>query len=834
MKFLYSIMIVQLVFALPLSNKCHCQVKENVQDVEMPLYMLTYDHGGLILWGSDHFRERLRNAINWLDKYPGFKIGLDNEAYVYDYLSDNEPDLLQEMKGYLEKYEGRFGIGTCTYGQPLSTFIGGESNIRQIGYALESNKKHFNYNNSIYLMSEHAMHAQIPQIIDGFGFKGAIMRTHFMMYGYNPEFDEPFGWWVGLDGTRIPTVPTYKGEGAEFGKTPIDNWILTRYPGPECDISLRDFKNQFKNITPLLATRADDSGLRREELVKQYEGKPGYRWILLDEMLSLYPEPQAEFITRPNDFKVRMPWGYCGNEIWNTSRKAEVQALIAERLNAVTYLLKGEDHEANLHDSWKHLLLAQHHDVQIVGLLPDARQHLEISMIQSNKVIDASFGYLTEQIKGEGIKQVTVFNPLSWPRKDWIETSVNFVKGEAKDITVKNNGVEVPSVIIEANRFSDGSILEGRVLFEAASSGFGLRNYSLIPESTDWHMTESNISVDYDKLHIITPVLDIWLDEQGGFKSLTDRRTGKKIFINSRRSAFFEGLINGQEETSKGRWIIEEGNDNSPWVIAREYGFIADIPYIFRIKVFENSPTIECSVSFSFNGQKIGQLSNNVREDVSPFIHEKKLRFKFFPDLKEKPVGVRDLPFAIAETNDRYIEGNFWTAVSDNHNGIAVFNKGNMCLVRENDGGYSIPLSYAMYYIWGTRMLKGDYNYEFAIHPFNNDWKKADLHRKAITYNFPVLHRSSVPGVGSIKDQIEFIDIGSDNVIMSAFYTEDGKVITRMYESQGKSSEVPVNVLMNYQEIHEIDLAGNKVDEFKERIRFNPWQIKTIQIEFQD
>ena len=32
MKFLYSIMIVQLVFALPLSNKCHCQVKENVQD----------------------------------------------------------------------------------------------------------------------------------------------------------------------------------------------------------------------------------------------------------------------------------------------------------------------------------------------------------------------------------------------------------------------------------------------------------------------------------------------------------------------------------------------------------------------------------------------------------------------------------------------------------------------------------------------------------------------------------------------------------------------------------------------------------------------------------
>lgn len=53
-------------------------------------YMLTYDHGGLILWGSEHFRERLRNAIALLDKYPSFKIGLDNEAQIYDYFAEND------------------------------------------------------------------------------------------------------------------------------------------------------------------------------------------------------------------------------------------------------------------------------------------------------------------------------------------------------------------------------------------------------------------------------------------------------------------------------------------------------------------------------------------------------------------------------------------------------------------------------------------------------------------------------------------------------------------------------------------------------------------------
>ena len=54
-------------------------------------YMLTYDHGGLILWGEDHFLERLENAIEWLDKYPSFKIGLENEAQIYDHFGENSP-----------------------------------------------------------------------------------------------------------------------------------------------------------------------------------------------------------------------------------------------------------------------------------------------------------------------------------------------------------------------------------------------------------------------------------------------------------------------------------------------------------------------------------------------------------------------------------------------------------------------------------------------------------------------------------------------------------------------------------------------------------------------
>ncbi len=802
----------------------------NMSTVDNPMYMITYDHGGLILWGTDHFEERLDNAVEWLNTYPGFKIGLDNEAYVYDYLSENQPELLGKIQQYLKTYNGRFGIGSCTYGQPLSTFIGEESNIRQIGYALETNMKYFNYENKVYLMSEHAMHAQIPQILKGFGFEGAIMRTHYMMYGYNPTYDEPFGWWKGMDGSSIPTIPTYKGEGAAFGKTPVDNWILTRYPGPDAQLSLKDFRKQFNHINPLLATRADDSDLRKEDLVKEYEGNKSYQWILLDELLSLYPEPKAEFKTQPDDFSVRMPWGYCGNEIWNKSRETEVKLLTTERLAVLDFLINGKNYEKKLDNAWKHLLLAQHHDIQIVGLLPDARQHLNISLNESGSVQQQVLEDLARNVKGEGTRQVLVFNPLSWSRKQWVTTKVQFKRGQAKDVAVYCGKERVVSTILNANRFSSGYIMECEIAFQANLDNIGLKVYTLNPlieiESAD----AAAINVDYEKLQINTPFYDLQLFENGGIKSLFNKKTGKHIFRSGTRSAYLTGLIDGKDCESAGKWIISKVDRESPWLIATEYGFIADIPYTIQLKIEVDSPLLDWKVTTQLDSQRIGELSDNQRESVSPFIHEKKLRFKFYSNLDNPSRGIRDLPFVIAETNDKYIQGNYWTAVEDNTKGMAVFNKGTMCLVNEEDGGNSIPLIYAMYYIWGTRMLKGEYEYEFVLLPYTGNWRTAEIHKKAISYNFPFIYKTTNSQNGTYGPDLKILDIQSNDVILSALYINNGKVITRMYDCSGSQSEISIVNRINSDRIVETDLTGNKINEVGDTITFGPWQIKTFEL----
>ena len=773
-----------------------------------PLYLLTYDHGGLVLWGIDHFRKYLQSAVEWLDRYPSFKIGLDNEAFTYDYMAEKAPELLAELRALLVKYKGRFGIGTCTYGQPLIQFVNEESNIRQIGYALETDRRLLGVAPPIYIMSEHAMHSQIPQIAAGFGFAGAIMRTHFMMYGYNPTFDAAIGWWVGADGSRIATVPTYKGEGAEFGKTTVDTWMLTRYPSNDSKISPADFRQQFERIQPALATRADDSGLRREELVKEIEGKPGFRWVLLEEILPNFPKPQAEFKTQPNDFTVRMPWGYCGNRIWDTSRRAEVSVLTAERLAAMELLTGGTNREAALRESWRNLLVAQHHDIQICGLLDEANKYLPESLDASRRASGLSLFHVAGRMKGGPLGQITVFNPHSWPRRDWIEVDVDAPPVEG-GIGLARDRKAVPAAQIG-----------GRIALLAEAPPLGFATYEVRAGGA----TAPRSGVAVEDFAIRTQQLEIKLNPKGGIESIADRKT-RRILV---KGSLFAGRIEGKPEESAGAWRTSL---RGPFGSAVEQGSIGGIPYLLELAVPPDSPRIDVRATFQFDGQRIGVLSDNKRDARSAFIHEEKLRFKMFPASGPDAIGIRDLPFVISETKDRYVEGNYWTALSDGQTGVAVFNRGAMGSVRETDGGFSIPLAHAMFYIWNTRMLTGEFSYEFALYPFTGDWRAAGLHRRALEYNAPLSASYSLEGDGSLGAQLQLFEADSPDVLVTALYSEGGKVHARLWEHSGRGARASLRFLPGKVRLTEVDLAGRALGPADGPLDFRPWQFRTIRVE---
>jgi alpha-mannosidase len=791
-----------------------------------PLYLLTYDHGGLVLWGIPEFATNLRRAAEWLDRYPGFKIGLENEAYTYDYLAERNPELLDEVRGYLKKYKGRFGIGTCTYGQPLSTYINEESNIRQIHYAQQTNRKHFGVTPTIYLMSEHAMHCQIPQILDGFGFHGAIMRTHYMMYGYNPTFDVSVGLWVGADGTRIWAVPTYPGEGAEFGKTPVDNWILTRCPGPECGgNSLEDFANKFAHIHPLIATRADDAPLRREDLVKETDGNTRYRWLLLEDLPAVFPSPTRELRTEANDFKTRMPWGYCGNEIWIGCRKAEIGVLLAERLAAFESLIGGNSREAQLETAWKELLVSQHHDVQICGLLPDARRHLAASLNASQHAQASALEFIAGRMKTAGPVQITVCNPHSWVYDGWLEADFEAPRGWTNQLEAVHEGRHVPVALLSPLPASGNAIRGGTVAIRAQLPPLSISTFSLT-SARELQRVEAP-KVDPSRLSIENAHWECRLHPQGGFTALDSRRSRRPLFEPGKRSGFFAATVDGRKEESRGQWHFPTGQVGSPRIVAVETGLVGPIPYRMELELWNDSPRLDIRVRFDFDGEKIGAVTDDPRDATSAFLHEEKLRYKMFPAVESVAVGVRDLPFVISETRELYVNGIYWAAVSDGRVGLAVFNRGSMGSARESDRAFSVPLAFANSYIWGTRILFGEFVYEFSLWPFEGLWQEAGLHRRALEYNLPCPTLGSDPGNGEFGETFQPVALCSDNISLSAFYPHEGHVYLRLYEHAGHPSAIQLRASKD-QPLTEVNLAEDVLATDQRSIAFRPWQIRTF------
>ena len=379
--------------------------------------------------------------------------------------------MLEEIRGYLSKYKGRFGIGTCTYGQPLSVFVNEESNIRQIEYALAADRKYFGVAPDVYLMSEHAMHAQIPQLLKGFGFRGAIMRTHYMMYGYNPCFDVPIGWWIGLDGSRVATVPTYKGEGAQFGKTTVDNWILTRYPGKDArsrrPISARNSAVSSRCWPAAPMTPA--SGRRNSS--KSAKGKPGFQWILLEELLPLFPAPQEELRTG-----ARMTsWCACPGAIaatrsgtcpvgprWASLRRngsPRWRLWRARTAARATWIEPGRA------CSWPSTTTSRFVDCSRMPANSCRRRSVRRRTSPRNHC-----ERIASRMASGGFPQVVIFNPVSWRRQSWIEIPVAFEKGFARGLEVRHEGKIVPSVILSADSYSDGNSARSQA---GDSGGFG-------------------------------------------------------------------------------------------------------------------------------------------------------------------------------------------------------------------------------------------------------------------------------------------------------------------------------------------------------------------------
>ncbi len=784
-----------------------------------------YEHMGKVCWGNDTMRRLFDTEEVRLEKYAGAKYAWENEAFTYDNLAEEDPKLLERMQDLHKRYPGRIQIGSSTYGQPLSYYIGGESNVRQLTEGVAADQHYFGQRPWVYIMSEHGMHAQIPQLIAQAGFRGAVMRTSFCMYGVNPEYPASCINWKGLDGvSAVPTVPTYPGEQchcavngcthddrtlefAFFGANTMDNKILLDYPLHAPWGGLEEFRDRFGGRILNLVAFRDDDPRQPEGVIAEYHQKPGFVFVLDEDILRAAGEPEMDVQTDVNDFQVRMPWGFCGNWIWEKCRSTEYRLFTLDGLDAMRALSGSETHPALLREAWKMLLICQHHDVQICGIEADARRFFG----RGDKALDA----VEQDVLG------TVhswrYNPLPWKREDGGEAPLSVSPGTEKAPT----------------------------------------------EST------------FDGQILTTPFYCVTLSPAGGFDSVLDRQNARSIFLPGRRSGLLAGSIDGVPHVAEGTWSYRPG---SGFAELMETGHVGSIPYETVWTFYDDHARVDCTVRIETDGQFIGRRSDDPKDAMSGFIHDEKLRMKFYPAMSGKAMGWRDQPFGAAASNRQSLECNLWAALIEDENGFAVFNRGISTLVREIDGAVSVPIAFSMYYRWSgcytaglpdgsdsdvnnaalyrnavedkyyrddailleqhgrphTRLitkhfLYGTYEGHLAFLPFTGNWQSAQLHRRAYEYNCPCADVSEETAT-LVKDLDLKLEL-PENLFVSSLYHADGNAYLRLYEMGGCEGEAAVILRGRKAGLTPVDFFHTPTDGKVSSAKLGPWQVRTFRIE---
>jgi hypothetical protein len=803
------------------------------------LYFLTYDHAV----GYPKIQEEARKTIALVEANPEWRTGSQVEGWTWDWLAKNDPAFVKEAREWIARYKGRWLPDGGSYGQPYFTFISEESGIRQMFYGTRAIKEHLGYDNNLYIYSEHETMPQLPQILAGMGYRGAIMRTHMQYGGDGPACDADWVLWTGLDGSSIPAVPAYSGREQCWANM----WLMTGYGGWASWASMEDFRAEMcsRGVRRPLISRCDDWGTRPgPALLRDVKAHaPGASWVTAPDYFDLLERSGAKpavFQAGPNDFFPAQPWGYCGNRTWTGPRVAASRALTAEAL-AASAMLNGfkwtPAHQTRLDDAWKNLLIGEHHDSMIVAIYNEARDFTDPSQELSQALAKEAAQFIAAQTEVKG-DAVFVFNPTGHPR-----TEAVFLHGSAPVRVIAPDGTSVAG---EAG--PSGTCFIAR---DVPALGYKVYRIERCGPPTCSAAPGDARAFESGRYHVA-------FGDRGGLVRLCDKVTGRDLVKEGLKTGVLEGLIGSAWEVSGGHVELVLAGP-SVWR-AVETGRVGSIPYEMVYTFTADNARIDLDIRIEVPaGTRIGCPDPN--EPGKPARggqgdHGAKLRYVFKAQLEEisspdgsppprfaAPRGVRHQPFIIQTSiaGDETLDANLWASVETDKSGLAIANCGSMGY-RAVGSTIEPILAYSGEYAWGgQKFMEGTYTYSYSLVPYagysldsyclhrsyGGITGRGLAHRQAVERDRPLYALEFNGQGGKLPLQGSAVELPrvDDAVTVQALFPQDGKLFLRLCNMGEKPVSVPLQGAVTA-----TNLALVEGEPVASPILLHPWRAQTYVI----
>jgi alpha-mannosidase len=808
------------------------------------------------------------DAMEMADREPHVKTCMNFDARAVEFLAEKFPEVAERMKRYLAA--GKVELIGGTYGQPMGTTVGGESNIRQLVVGRELIRKTLGYEVATFLEEEEFSHPQVPQIAAGAGYQyTSLAQVDTWGRAGVPVLDYNAILWKGVDGSALPCMPKNSlfraGLDGNLSDTPA-------------------FKKLQALGVPLVFAWEEFGWDDPERPAYQY-APVAYQnfanfypteFVTVREYLDKYGAAPEESICLPMDaWDKSLTWGIGGDQVRILDRKVEKLLLAAELYDAVAAGLGAKSQAELLEKAWKDLLTSQSHDVGLceysrwqgrlapLDRIEDKHNlswgaigyiHLDAAQKQGQESLDAALKSLAGKINSEEKKQgqlaATVFNPHDKDRTEMVLTGRVYPLPEnTKAIVVKDHtGRTLPSQVVKSESDRDGNLIVAELAFSAANvPAAGYDTYYLEPTAEKQSAAKTGFSYDESKFLLENEFLRVRLDPKtGAVASLIHKAAGRET-IDEKRGAFphFVGTPNPNlslRPQPPGRYDSATSQARLDWfakgpmyaTVRARHGW-KYLGYETRVTLAAGCPYVEvvtrvfAQVPPLFNGSG----------DQLPSLTDTNLGYwlSFAPAFEVAKV-VRDYPLAVDTTEKNAFHALTFVDLLGKDMGLMVLHPGTQWFLRDKEG----IVSNLVMREWESNFDTKEYGwplyseYRHALMPHAAvELNNAARLRASLDFTQPLLCRIGQPHAGDLPPSKSFLRVTPETVMLSAFRRKSSNSYElRVVETEGKTADARFEIALPVADAVETNLLGRKIGEVshgENKLSFpvDPWKIRTFE-----
>src|SRR6202451_1257316 len=798
-------------------------------------------------------RNTFQSVLDLMREYPDFKFTMSS-ARAYEWMQEKYPDLFAQIQQRVK--EGRWEIVGGMWVEPDLNMPAGESLVRQILVGKRYFQKNFGIDVKIgWNPDSFGYNWQLPQIYKKSGMDYFVTQKLLWAHEFT-TFPYKLFWWQAPDGSRLLTYFPHDYAGgidAESLGSDLSIWMPSIYG---------------KKLT-------DSPEMMHLYGVGDHGGGPTR--VMLDHALQLsspdavFPKLQFSFAKSFfDDLDKKLPsmnvptWNgelyfqyhrgvfTTQTETKRRIRRTEENMLNAEQFASIATLYGRAYPQDEMELAWKNLLFDHFHDIMpgsgIAVNYLDAKRNLEDVDRAASEVTHGALREISAHVntQAEGVP-VIVFNSLSWSRTEVIEAEAQLpapaTQIEAHDAEGKPAESQLLSIDPATHRahflLLTHTPAVGYQTYFVRTAAKALTNNLMLKAFAD---TLENEFVRV-KIDPQTGCMTSLFDKRGNTEALAPSETDTGGPKNSICGNLLQTFVDKPEKWDA--WNIDADFEKQHW----------DLDHADEVKLVESGPlraVIRITNHFQNSTfiRDVTLYAGIPRVDIKMQTewHEKHILLKVaFPVSAHSDHATYEIPYGSverptprntpAEKAQFEVPAQRWADISDSSHGFSLLND---CKYGYDAKGNVLRLSLLRSPNFpDPHADEGHHEFTYSLFPHDQSWRESRTPLRGYELNYKLIAIQTPMHQGSLAPQHSFLQIGNDNVILTALKkAEDGNdLVLRFYEWAGQEKDIqftfPANaVSASETNLMEVPIASLPVHDGTVVVHTKPYEIKTVKLQF--